>query len=270
MNRTESNPSDKLKDFIGDLKIKNFQDLLICKENGPFVVVAWFESVVEGIDVWYPDRSRKDEPRFRMKVMVKDGEKFAVFCLFDEEVEFLAIETCPLLAAMGESCSLFPFEMDCMYGDGVLFKVEKMELEKDIGLPQFKVISICNEVVVVNEFIDQYIPSVLDISSKLSSGSTFADDSSEVSNYLDFSVQIHGDGCVPYVSTAVDNHVDPNHSKLKLCLSDNGLGVDYTENPTGAMFVGSRLGKRKIHVAFANAGKENVEKHSKNDNVKVV
>ncbi|PNX85010.1 hypothetical protein L195_g041075 [Trifolium pratense] len=102
---------------------------------------------------------------FRMKVMVKDGEKFAVFCLFDEEVEFLAIETCPLLAAMGESCSLFPFEMDCMYGDGVLFKVEKMELEKDIGLPQFKVISICNEVVVVNEFIDQYIPSVLDISS---------------------------------------------------------------------------------------------------------
>ncbi|MCI26132.1 hypothetical protein A2U01_0047326, partial [Trifolium medium] len=80
-----------------------------------------------------------------MKLKVRDGEEEAMFCLFDEDVEKLATETCPLLASMGEACSLFPDEMECMYGDAVLYKVEKTEYEDKESSLFFKVSSICHE-----------------------------------------------------------------------------------------------------------------------------
>ncbi|MCH92702.1 hypothetical protein A2U01_0013643 [Trifolium medium] len=37
----------------------------------------------------------------------------------------------------GEPCSVFPDEMDGMYGDAVLYKVEKQDCSKDESLPLF-------------------------------------------------------------------------------------------------------------------------------------
>ncbi|WJX86282.1 hypothetical protein P8452_68612 [Trifolium repens] len=55
------------------------------------------------------------------------------------------------------SCSLFPDEMECFFGDAILYKVEKDCLEEDEKIAHFKVISMCNEVDVVNKFIDEYL-----------------------------------------------------------------------------------------------------------------
>jgi hypothetical protein len=57
----------------------------------------------------------------------------------------------------GESCSLFPDEMECYFGDTILYKVEKDYFEEDEKISHFKVISMCNEVEVVNKFIDEYL-----------------------------------------------------------------------------------------------------------------
>jgi hypothetical protein len=46
--------------------------------------------------------------------------------------------------------------MECFFGDAILFKVEKDHLEEDDQIAHFKVISMCNEVDVVNKFIDEY------------------------------------------------------------------------------------------------------------------
>jgi hypothetical protein len=50
---------------------------------------------------------------------------------------------------------MFPDEMDCYFGDSILFKVEKDYSEQHGNIAHFKVVSICNEVEVVNKFIDE-------------------------------------------------------------------------------------------------------------------
>ncbi|WJX25263.1 hypothetical protein P8452_14322 [Trifolium repens] len=158
MEEAKSDPLQKMKDFIGYDKVRKFKELLTIVDGGVFVVVAWFVSVDEGVDCWFPDVdvNVKSKLRFRMKLKVRDGEEVAIFSLFDSDVECLAMETCPLLNSMGESCSLFPDEMECFFGDAILFKVEKDHLEEDDQIAHFKVISMCNEVDVVNKFIDEY------------------------------------------------------------------------------------------------------------------
>ncbi|KAK2410309.1 replication factor A protein [Trifolium repens] len=126
----------KMKKFIGDIEVKKIEDLFTTSQSGVFIVVGWFVSIVEGVDMWFPRIAVSSVPRFRMKVKVMDGDRTAVLSLFDDDVETLAMETCPFMKSMGESCSTFPDEMECYYGD----------------------------VDVVNEFIDQYFLDVESIS----------------------------------------------------------------------------------------------------------
>ncbi|KAK2385167.1 replication protein A 70 kDa DNA-binding subunit C [Trifolium repens] len=160
MDPIESASMLKLKSFVGDVKIKKMEEFFSSTECGVFVVAGWFVSVVEGVDMWFPTLSMNSRPRFRMKVKVNDGEEAAVFSLFDSDVESLAVETCSLLRSMGESCSTFPDEMECYYGDAILYKVEKHHFEEDEKNADFNVISICNDVDVVNKFIDEYLPHI--------------------------------------------------------------------------------------------------------------
>jgi hypothetical protein len=39
-----------------------------------------------------------------MKVKVKHADETAVFTLYDDDVEFLAVETCPILLALVSFC----------------------------------------------------------------------------------------------------------------------------------------------------------------------
>ncbi|WJX41855.1 DNA helicase [Trifolium repens] len=121
METNESNPLQKMKDFIGYNKVRKFKELLTSVDGGVFAVVAWFVSVDEGVDCWFPDVNVKSKLRFRMKLKVRDGKEVAIFSLFDSDVECLAMETCPLLNSMGESCSLFPDEMECFLCLSFLF-----------------------------------------------------------------------------------------------------------------------------------------------------
>ncbi|KAK2374549.1 hypothetical protein QL285_075503 [Trifolium repens] len=47
--------------------------------------------------------------------------------------------------------------MECYFRDAILYKVEKDYSEEDEEVAQFRVISMCNEVEVVNKFIDEYL-----------------------------------------------------------------------------------------------------------------
>ncbi|MCH79383.1 replication factor A protein [Trifolium medium] len=149
--------SRELLGFIDGLPVKSLRELLNSDSHGVSVVAAFFDSVVEGVDLWFSDDQSRDQPRFRMKMKVNHDDDVAIFSIFDEEVQKLAVETCPLMLAMGESCSLYPDEMECFYGDAYLCKVEKRDSQDFEMLPSFKVRSICNDVGVVDMFFHEYV-----------------------------------------------------------------------------------------------------------------
>jgi hypothetical protein len=64
MEAIESTTLLKLRAFIGDVKVKKIEDLFGSLECGVFVVVGWFVSVVEGVDMWYPALSMISGPRY--------------------------------------------------------------------------------------------------------------------------------------------------------------------------------------------------------------
>ncbi|KAK2442915.1 protein SUPPRESSOR OF GENE SILENCING [Trifolium repens] len=148
---------DDVVEIVPNQGSTRIKELLTSDDGGVAVVVAWFVSVAEGVDCWFLDVNVKSKLRFRMKLKVNDGEEVAIFSLFDSDVECLSMETCSLLNSMGESCSLFPDEMECFFRDAILYKVEKDCLEEDEKIAHFKVISMCNEVDVVNKFTDEYL-----------------------------------------------------------------------------------------------------------------
>ncbi|GAU30979.1 hypothetical protein TSUD_104920 [Trifolium subterraneum] len=151
------NPSSKLLNFVGSLPVLTLPELLTADSIGVSVVGVWFDSVVEGVDMWFSEDQSAVQPRFRMKMKVTHGDHVAVFFVFDEEVQKLAMETCPLMLSMGESCSLYPDEMECFYSDGYLCKVEKRcDVDFD-EIPSFKVVSLCNDVGVFDLFSDGYL-----------------------------------------------------------------------------------------------------------------
>jgi hypothetical protein len=50
--------------------------------------------------------------------------------------------------------------MECFYGDAYLCKVGKRDDVDSDALPTFDVVSICNEIGVVNVFFDEFVPDV--------------------------------------------------------------------------------------------------------------
>ncbi|WJX11094.1 hypothetical protein P8452_01743 [Trifolium repens] len=158
MNPFQLKNSETLNEFIGLFEIKSLSELCLSKESGIYVVPGWYNSVVEGVDLWFQDGSSSLTPNYRMKVKVTHGKHDAVFVLFNENVERLAVETCPLLASMGESCSLFPDEMEVYYGEPMLFKVERSFVESEVHSNYFNVLGLCTEIPLLDMFFDNYFP----------------------------------------------------------------------------------------------------------------
>ncbi|MCI24576.1 hypothetical protein A2U01_0045761, partial [Trifolium medium] len=125
--------------------VRKLPELFDAQFDGVVVVAVWFDSVVEGVDMWFSDDQSKDMPKFRMKMKVNHGDDIAVFAIFDKDVQNLAMETCPVLLSMGESCSLYPDEMECFYGDAYIYKVKKRDDADFDDLSSFQVTSLCNE-----------------------------------------------------------------------------------------------------------------------------
>jgi uncharacterized Fe-S radical SAM superfamily protein PflX len=46
---------NKLINFVGDLPVRTLHELLNVESKGVSVVPVWFDSVVEGVDVWLSD-----------------------------------------------------------------------------------------------------------------------------------------------------------------------------------------------------------------------
>ncbi|WJX77299.1 hypothetical protein P8452_60620 [Trifolium repens] len=149
---------NKLINFVGELPVRTLHELLNVESNGVSVVPVWFDSVVEGVDVWFSDDQCKGQPKLRMKIKVKHVDQVAVFALYDDDVQHLAVETCPILLALGESCSLYPDEMESYFGDAFLCKVEKKDDQDFNKLPSFVVSAMCRDVGMVDMFFDEYLP----------------------------------------------------------------------------------------------------------------
>ncbi|CAJ2638180.1 unnamed protein product [Trifolium pratense] len=149
--------SSELVGFMDGLPVKSLHELLNSELHGVCIVAAFFDSVVEGVDLWFSDDQSREHPRFRMKMKVTHGDDVAVFSVFDKEVQKLAIETCPLMLSMGESCSLYPDEMEVFYGEPFVWKVEPRDSHDFEKLPSFKVQSICNNAGVVDKFFEEYV-----------------------------------------------------------------------------------------------------------------
>ncbi|MCI07521.1 hypothetical protein A2U01_0028590 [Trifolium medium] len=79
MDPIESSAAEKMKNFIAHHGIKSLHDMHFVSDKGVFVVVAWFDEVVEGVDMWFKDNHSTAKPSFRMKLKVRDGEEVGVF-----------------------------------------------------------------------------------------------------------------------------------------------------------------------------------------------
>ncbi|KAK2355930.1 hypothetical protein QL285_093299 [Trifolium repens] len=144
----------KLQSFMCGLSIKKLFELVDGGVDSACIVPVWFDSVVEGVDMWFNDDQSKDMARFRMKMKVKHGEHVAVFAVFDQELSSV------FNVLQEESCSLYPDEIECFYGDAYLCKVQGRDPVDFDDLPAFDVLSVCCEVGVVNMFFDEFIPDV--------------------------------------------------------------------------------------------------------------
>jgi hypothetical protein len=52
-----------LDNFIGNLSVKRLSDMLSSKDYSTYIVVGWYDSVSEGIDMWNIDPQICSEPR---------------------------------------------------------------------------------------------------------------------------------------------------------------------------------------------------------------
>jgi hypothetical protein len=52
-----------LDTFIGNLGIKRLNELSLLEDDSPSIVIGWYDSVFEGVDVWYPDDKYSNQPR---------------------------------------------------------------------------------------------------------------------------------------------------------------------------------------------------------------
>jgi hypothetical protein len=55
---------NKLIKFVGDSPIKTLHELLNVESTSVSVVPVWFDSVVEGVDVWFCDDQCKGQPKY--------------------------------------------------------------------------------------------------------------------------------------------------------------------------------------------------------------
>jgi hypothetical protein len=52
-----------LDEFIGDLEVKRLSDLSSSKDGSTSIVIGWYDSVYEGVDIWYSVREYYNDPR---------------------------------------------------------------------------------------------------------------------------------------------------------------------------------------------------------------
>lgn len=164
----------------GEENIKKFSEFSSSKNEGVYFVVACYFDVVEGVDMWHHDVDCHDGPRFRLKIKVGDVSGESVFVLYDEVVKRLAPETCKLLVSMKEASSLYPDEMESMYGDPILFKVSKKFSDGLEDSTAYDVVDVCYDSALVGMFISQYLTTKSLKKSKVDSSSKFAEDTSSV------------------------------------------------------------------------------------------
>ncbi|MCH79905.1 hypothetical protein A2U01_0000666, partial [Trifolium medium] len=129
---------------------------VIAPYDSPIIVIAWYDSVFEGIDMWYRDEKDVNQPRFRMKINVGDEISRNMFSLFDEKVQKVAFETCGVLASIGESATMYPDEMDVLYGDPMLFKVIKKV--GDVSTV-YEIVDMLIDPLILDKFFQCYMPS---------------------------------------------------------------------------------------------------------------
>ncbi|GAU23940.1 hypothetical protein TSUD_181290 [Trifolium subterraneum] len=91
----------KVPTFTNPSEFSSLEMVLMDEKcEGVSIIAAWFDCVVEGLDMLFTDDQSKEIPKFRMKMKLKHGDHEAVFAIFYEDVKKLAMETCPLLPSM--------------------------------------------------------------------------------------------------------------------------------------------------------------------------
>jgi hypothetical protein len=63
MDSIEREMSKRVINFVGDSPVRTLHELLTVDSSGVCVVPVWFDSVVEGVDVWFSDDDCKGQPR---------------------------------------------------------------------------------------------------------------------------------------------------------------------------------------------------------------
>ncbi|WJX30241.1 DNA helicase [Trifolium repens] len=90
------------------------------------MVLACFLGVDEGVDLWFVGSDPLLSPRLRLRLDVGDLDRDASFVCYDDVVRKIAPKVCNLLLDMSVGASSYPVELDELYGDPIVFKVNRI------------------------------------------------------------------------------------------------------------------------------------------------
>jgi hypothetical protein len=64
MASVDNDISRKLLNFVGGSHVKSLNELLKSDANVPTIVPVWFDSVLEGVDLWFSDDHSRVQPKY--------------------------------------------------------------------------------------------------------------------------------------------------------------------------------------------------------------
>ncbi|CAJ2662234.1 unnamed protein product [Trifolium pratense] len=222
------------EDFLLNYPKITIAELVEKAEDGVYVVCA-VDGLVEGEDWWYPacncHRSVVADsgayyckvcvkhvyqmfPRFRLKLKIHDESNEAIFILLDDQVKKLALETCSLLVSIGESCSMYPNDLDLICGDAVLIKVVKKVSVDSKETASFEIVDMLRDPFILDDFFQKYIASYDAAVPNLSGLPSEKVSDASSSNGLEI---LHDEACI----------VKPTRKRLISYIATLGGTIDY-------------------------------------------
>ncbi|XP_045814710.1 uncharacterized protein LOC123921661 [Trifolium pratense] len=259
-------------DFLKLYPKKSIGQLESLSDEGTFVVCAVIDGFADGEKWWYPSckchRSVVADsgafyckgcdkhvyvtsPRYKVKANVFDGESFAVFVIFDGDMQYLIQKQCSALvvSVRGENAGLYPSEFDDLKGMKLLFKIEKKVSPSGRFDGSYRVKRVCKEASIVEAFDLQENESspVEDITESGSSLTRVAENGIELS------------GKSESLKFAEDVLVTPNCAVLDESVGDSSDVVIVADENDSDTYVGmSAAKKRRLKKVNVRSSKRNL------------
>ncbi|WJX30214.1 hypothetical protein P8452_18778 [Trifolium repens] len=153
---THSNVIQGLDSFLGEHVLVDMFELVGNSSLDVAMVLACFYGVDEGVDLWFGGSDPLLSPRLRLRLDVGDLDRDASFVCYDDVVRKIAPKVCNLLLDMGVGVSAYHVELDDLYGDPMVFKVQRILPLSASPCQSFEVLDVFQHSSLLDIFLRSY------------------------------------------------------------------------------------------------------------------